>query len=155
MKTRKAITLILTVVASFILSGCSPQPTPTAPRKHIKLSTTRPQAPFSDGVLHGNTLYLAGRLGLDPATGKIPEDPKEEIKLILDGMKSTLAEAGMTMDDLVSVQIFSPEADRYYDLFNEVYRTYFTGPLPARAFLGSGVLLRGARFEVQGIAVKS
>ena len=154
MKTRTVITLILTLIASFIFSACSRQPTATTPRRYIKLSTTRPQAPFSDGVLHGNTLYLAGRLGLDPTTGKVPEDPKEEIKLILDGMKSTLAEAGMTMDDLVSVQIFCPEADKHYDLFNEVYRSYFTGQLPARAFLGSGVLLRGARFEVQGIAAK-
>ena len=154
MKTPKVITLILALVTSLVAAGCSPKATSTAPRRHFKLSTTNPQLPFSDGVLHGNTLYLAGRLGIDPKTGKIAEDPKEEVRLILDGLKAVLTEAGMTMDDLVSVQVFATEADRYYDLFNEVYRTYFTGPLPARAFLGSGALLRGARFEVLGIAIK-
>jgi len=58
------------------------------------------------------------------------------------------------MDDLVWVQIFASDlAD--YATFNKVYRTYFTGPMPARAFLGAGSLLGGAHFEVMGIAVKS
>ena len=60
----------------------------------------------------------------------------------------------MTMDDLVSVQVFCSDV-ALYDDFNAVYRTYFTGDPPARAFLGAGTLLRGARFEVMGIAVRS
>lgn len=123
-------------------------------RRHIKLSTSSPTAPFSDGVLVGDTLYLAGRIGHDPKTLKVPDDIREEIRIAMDGIKATLAEAGMTMDDLVAVQVFCPEAVKDYDVFNEVYRTYFTGPLPSRAFIGSGPLLRGGRFEVQGIAVK-
>ena len=59
----------------------------------------------------------------------------------------------MTMDDLVSVQIFCSDV-RHYDAFNGVYRTYFKKEFPARAFIGAGTLLFGARFEVQGIAVK-
>jgi 2-iminobutanoate/2-iminopropanoate deaminase len=64
-----------------------------------------------------------------------------------------LKEAGMTMDDLVSIQVFSPNAANY-DAFNSVYRSYFTKEFPSRAFVGSGTLLFGARFEVLGIAVK-
>ena len=56
----------------------------------------------------------------------------------------------LVMDDLVVVQIFASNvAD--YEAFNEVYRTFFTSEFPARAFLGSGTLLFGARFEVMGI----
>ena len=73
---------------------------------------------------------------------------------MLDQIAAVLAEAGMTMDDLVSVQVFCSDV-ALYDDFNAVYRTYFTGDPPARAFLGSGTLLRGARFEVMGIAVRS
>jgi 2-iminobutanoate/2-iminopropanoate deaminase len=62
--------------------------------------------------------------------------------------------AGLTMDDLVWVQIFASDLS-YYAAFNEVYRTYFKGPLPARAFLGAGSLLGGAHFEVMGVAVRS
>ena len=121
--------------------------------RYINLPGKNPELPFSDGVLAGNTLYLAGRLGLDAKTGKVPEDVDAEIRIILDGMKSTLQAAGMSMDDLVSVQVFSPRLD-LYDQFNAVYRTYFSKNFPARAFIGSGPLLRNARFEVLGIAVK-
>ncbi len=60
---------------------------------------------------------------------------------------------GLTMDDLVSVQVFCSDV-AYYAAFNAVYRTYFTREFPARAFVGAGTLLFEARFEVQGIAVK-
>ena len=122
-------------------------------RRYINLPGKNPQLPFSDGVLVGDTLYLSGRLGLDPKTGKVPEDVEMEIRLILDGMKATLSAAGMTMDHLVSVQVYSPNLD-LYDQFNAIYRTYFSKDFPARAFIGSGPLLRNARFEVMGIAVK-
>jgi enamine deaminase RidA (YjgF/YER057c/UK114 family) len=123
-------------------------------RRHINLPGRTSTAPFSDAVLVGDTLYLAGRLGLDPATGKPPQDPAAEARLILDGMKRVLAEAGMTMDDLVSVQVFCPDV-ALYDAFNKVYAGYFpSGRYPARAFIGSGPLLFGARFEVQGIAAR-
>ena len=68
-------------------------------------------------------------------------------------MKAVLAEAGLTMDDLVSVQVFCPDLS-LYDRFNAAYRGYFGKDLPARAFIGSGPLLRGGRFEMQGIAVR-
>lgn len=113
-----------------------------------------PNPLFSDAIQAGNTLYLAGRLGLDPGTGEVPDEPQQEARNILDQIQSVLAQAGMTMDDLVNVQVFCSDVD-FYDDFNVVYRTYFnTGEPPARAFLGAGTLLRGARFEVAGIAVK-
>jgi 2-iminobutanoate/2-iminopropanoate deaminase len=70
----------------------------------------------------------------------------------MDQIKAVLAQEKMGMDDLVTVQVFCTDV-KYYAAFNEVYRTYFT-KFPSRAFLGSGPLLGGARFEVQGIAVK-
>jgi reactive intermediate/imine deaminase len=131
-----------------------PEPkTVIGPVRHIVLPTRKDQLPFSDAVLVGNTLYLAGRIGIDPQTGKAPEDVEKEIRFLLDGMKSTLTAAGLTMDDLVSVQVFCPDLT-LYDRFNEVYRTYFTKEFPARAFIGSGPLLRGGHFEIQGIAVR-
>ncbi len=115
---------------------------------------TAPNPLFSDAIQVGDTLYLAGRLGLDPETGAPPADPGDEARIVLDQIAAVLAEAGMTMDDLVSVQVFCSDV-ALYDDFNAVYRTYFSADPPARAFLGSGTLLRGARFEVMGIAVRS
>jgi len=110
------------------------------------------QAPFCDAVQVGNTLYLSGRLGIDPRTGQVPADITTEIRIIMEGMRGTLAEAGMTMDDLVSVQVFMTDL-AYYDQFNAVYRTYFTRAVPARAIMGVQKLLRGARVEIQATAV--
>ena len=110
--------------------------------------------PFSASVLAGDTLYVSGTTdGTNPATGKAPEDAKTGAKVVLDNIKKTVEAAGLTMDDLVWVQIFTSDL-KYYADFNEVYRTYFTGPMPARAFIGAGSLLGGAHFEVMGIAVK-
>ena len=122
-------------------------------KRHIILPGRTSQAPFSDGVLVGNTLYLAGRLGTDAKTGQIPTDVEQEIRNILDGLKAVLGEAKMSMDDLVSVQVFCPDLT-LYDKFNTVYRSYFGKDFPARAFLGSGPLLRGAHFEIQAVAAK-
>jgi reactive intermediate/imine deaminase len=122
-------------------------------RRVINLPNRNVNAPFSDGVMVGNTLYLAGRLGIDPKTNQIPSDPEQEARIMIDGIKAVLAEAGMTMDDLVTVQVFCSDVS-LFDKFNGVYRSYFKKDFPARAFLGSGPLLRGARFEMQAIAVK-
>jgi enamine deaminase RidA (YjgF/YER057c/UK114 family) len=111
------------------------------------------QAPFSDAVMVGNTLYIAGRIGIDTQTGKPPEDVEQEIKILLDGFKGVLAEEKMTMDDLVFVQVFCPDLS-LYGKFNDAYKTYFGKDYPARAFIGSGPLLRGGHFEMNGIAVK-
>jgi reactive intermediate/imine deaminase len=115
--------------------------------------TLEANLPFSDAVWAGDTLYLSGHLGLDPKTGKPGDTPEVEARLMLDAFKRTLESAGLTMDHLVSVQIFCSDVS-LFKTFNSVYETYFTGKFPARAFLGSGQLLFGARFEVQGIAVK-
>lgn len=122
--------------------------------KRIRLErTVRSNLPFSDAVWHGDTLYLSGHIGLDPKTGRPPSTAEEEARLVLDGVKGTLEAAGLTMNDLLSVQIFCSDVT-LFEKFNVVYRTYFQGEFPARAFLGSGKLLFDARFEVQAIAGK-
>ena len=108
--------------------------------------------PFSDAVLVGNTLYIAGHLGLDK-NGQPPSSGEEEAKLVMESVKQTVEQAGLTMDDVVSMQIFCSDL-KLYDTFNAVYKTYFHGDFPARAFVGAGSLLRGAKYEVMGIAVK-
>jgi enamine deaminase RidA (YjgF/YER057c/UK114 family) len=120
-------------------------------RRHI---SRNPALPFSDAVLiDGHTLYISGRIGLIPGTTQVPALIDEEIVYLMEDLRSVLHAAGMTLDDLVSLQIFCPDIS-LWEPFNAIYRTFFSGPLPARAFLGSGPLLFGAHFEVMGIAVK-
>jgi 2-iminobutanoate/2-iminopropanoate deaminase len=113
-------------------------------RKYITLPReTAKTAPFSEAVLVGDTLYVGGHIGLDPKTGKPGATPEEEAKLVMESIKRTIEASGMNMDDLVSVQVFCSDVS-HFDAFNGVYRTYFHGNYPARAFLGSGNLLFGA-----------
>jgi 2-iminobutanoate/2-iminopropanoate deaminase len=142
-----ASALVLVVLAGGAVSA------QTVERREIRLAN-RPATdvrPFSDAVRVGNTLYLAGRTGGDK-DGKIPAEAADEARAVMDQIKAVLAQEKMAMDDLVTVQVFCTDV-KYYAAFNEVYRTYFT-KFPARAFIGSGPLLGGARFEVQGIAVQ-
>jgi reactive intermediate/imine deaminase len=133
-----------------ITTGSAAAQAPT--RRYVDPKTPESTgSPFSGAVMVGNTLYLSGQLGAS-ATNK-PETAELEATAVLNNVKALLAKADMTMDDLVTVTIFtSNTAD--YAAFNTVYRGYFTKEFPARAFIGAGPLLFGARFEVQGIAVK-
>lgn len=146
------LVLVVMAAASMSAQAAPGQAGSQSARRYINLPKVV-QAPFSDGVLVGNTLYIAGRLGIDPKTGKLPDDVEQEARTVLDGVKSVLTEAGMTMDDLVTVQVFCSDV-ALYAKFNDVYKTYFSKDFPARAFVGSGTLLRGAHFEINGIAVK-
>jgi 2-iminobutanoate/2-iminopropanoate deaminase len=145
--------ILLALAVAATVGGAFSQTDSTAKRRAINLPDKPVQAPFSNAILAGDTLYLAGSIGLDPKTGKAPEKIEDEIKLLLDGYKATLAQANMTMDDLVYVQIFCSDL-AYYDKFNAAYKTYFSKDFPARAFIGAGSLLRGGHFEMQAIAVR-
>lgn len=147
MRPIQGIALGLILAAPAALAG--------TPRTFIDARTNalnRNDPPFSGSVKAGDTLYISGQIGLGPDR-KPPADVAEEAKLVMDSMRNQLVKAGMTMDDLVSVQVFCSDV-KHYDAFNAVYRAYFTKEFPARAFLGSGPLLFGARFEVMGVAVK-
>lgn len=121
-------------------------------RKHFNLPRSH-DYPFTDGVLAGGTLYLSGRIGLDPRTGRAAENVEEEARLMLEGFREVLAKAGMTMDDLVYATVYCTDL-ALFGRFNEVYRTFFRREFPARAFLGVKDLVLGARFEIQGMALK-
>lgn len=147
---KSAFAAVLLALAPVMASAATPV-------THFPAGTGTPGGaapPFSGAVLAGDTLYVAGTTdGTDPATGKPPVDATRGAQVVMDNIKRTVEGAGLTMDDLVWVQIFTSDLKTYAD-FNAVYRTYFKGPAPARAFVGAGSLLGGARFEVMGIAVK-
>ena len=141
----KKPTLTLVALTFALLSSCasSPQYFPGA----------NPELPYSSLVRVGNTVYVAGHLGLDPDTGKAPASVEQEITIMLDRFSATLARAGLTMDNLVRVDVYCSNVT-LYPTFNDLYGKRFTKKrYPTRAFVGSGTLLRGCHFEIVGIAV--
>lgn len=144
----------IVLAASCLLLPVTAMAAPADPPARRYIADPANKRPLSQAVLVRDTLYLSGTLGLDKA-GQVPADIKAEIKIALDNLKQAAEAAGFKMDDLVSVQVFCTDLS-LFDTFNEIYRTYFTtGNFPARAFLGTDKLLRGAHFEVMAIAVKS
>lgn len=144
----RGITSLLLLLTFSIAAGAADRKFMVSPR-----AGDRKGLPFSDAVLVGNTLYIGGHIGLDPKTGLAPADAEAEAHLVMDGIKKTVEDAGLSMDDLVSLQVFCTDL-KLYDTFNAVYRTYFHGDFPARSFIGAGNLLRNGHYEVLGIAVK-
>jgi 2-iminobutanoate/2-iminopropanoate deaminase len=155
MNRRIIVTLFcLAFAGSVVAFGAFSQAPANPQRTAIHLPGSNPRSPLSDGILSGSTLYLSGRIGIDPKTGQAPAEVDAEIHLLLDSVKATLAAAGLTMDDLVYVQISCTDLS-LFDKFNAIYRTYFTvKDLPAREFVGAAALLRGGHFELQSIAVR-
>src|SRR5439155_393715 len=89
----------------FVLVGGSAAVATAEGNRHVRLKSrdAKDVRPFDDAVRVGNTLYLAGRIGLDAATQKPPADAAAEVRNVMDQIKSVLAQEGMTMDDLVTV----------------------------------------------------
>jgi reactive intermediate/imine deaminase len=123
-------------------------------RQYYGETTANPSAPpFSEAVLVGETLYVAGHIGLDPKTQLAVATVDDEARAVMDATKQALESAGFSIDDLVSVTIYCTDL-ALYDGFNAIYRGYFHGHYPARAFIGVKQLVRGAHFEVAGVATR-
>jgi reactive intermediate/imine deaminase len=136
------------------------QATPTAappPRRVIQPPGYRPTpSPLSPGIMVGDTLYLSGSTGGDPATGQLVKGGFEaEMRQIMANMQAVLKEAGMTLADVVSVTGYLVDmAD--FARYNEIYVEYFkTPPLPTRSTVAVKELARGARIEMTMTAVRS
>lgn len=61
--------------------------------------------PFSNAVIAGNTVYLAGHIGFNPATRKMPEDVEQEARFVLDALRDTLTRSGLSLQDVVSLTV--------------------------------------------------
>jgi 2-iminobutanoate/2-iminopropanoate deaminase len=123
-----------------------------AQRKAINLqpNSTRP---FSDAVLVGDTLYLAGAMGRD-AAGKFPEAFADEARAAMQHQADVLKAAGFEMADVVKVTCFLADL-KDYDDWNKVYRDFVKGPdMPARSTVQVAGLVQHGRIEVEMIAVK-
>lgn len=110
--------------------------------------------PYSQALLAGNTLYISGQLGIDPATGKLVDgDTAAQARQALKNIMAILMEENMSMHNVVQVQVFlSDIAD--FGAVNEVYKTFFTEPYPARAAFQVAALPADARVEILAIAIK-
>jgi 2-iminobutanoate/2-iminopropanoate deaminase len=109
--------------------------------------------PFSPGLLVDGTLYIAGQVGQDLASGAIPEDFEAEVKKTLDNIGLVLKEAKMDFGHAVSVNVYLTDMELFQRM-NAVYITYFKEPRPVRTTVGVPKLVGKARIEITVTARK-
>jgi 2-iminobutanoate/2-iminopropanoate deaminase len=120
--------------------------------KAINLSPGR-GLPFSDGIVAGNTLYVAGQEGTTDA-GKLAEGGiGPETKATLENIEKVIKAAGFEMKDIVSVTVYLADIREFPDM-NKVYKAFMPDPKPARATIQAAALVNNARIEISAIAVK-
>ncbi|MGH9658235.1 MAG: RidA family protein [Bryobacteraceae bacterium] len=103
--------------------------------------------PFSPGIQSGGTLYVAGQIGRDLATGKIPDNFEAEVRQTLDNIGLILKEAKMSFDDVVAVNVYLTDIGLFQRM-NAVYTTYFKEPRPVRTTVGVASLVGTAKIEI-------
>lgn len=120
-----------------------------------KVSTERapkPVGPYSQAIVAGNTIYVAGQGPFDPLTGKMPASFEEQAVQVFENIKAIVEAGGAKLGDVVKVNVYLADLGNFARM-NEVYRRYFSGDFPARATVGTQ-LLGGMGIEVECIAVK-
>lgn len=161
------LALALTLSGAFGLApGCQPAPpaaedgsapgAPSADTLRAIATDAAPEAigPYSQGILAGSTLYLAGQIALDPETGEMVAGGIEaETHRVMRNLGAVLEAAGLGFGDVVQSQVFLADLDDFQAM-NAVYGEYFEEPFPARATVQVARLPRDARVEIQLVAVR-
>lgn len=109
--------------------------------------------PFSDGIVAGNTLYIAGQEGSDDAGKLVEGGITAETKAALENVQKVTKSAGFDLKDIVSVTVYLADIHEFGDM-NKVYKSFLPDPKPARATIQAAALVNDARIEVSAIAVK-
>ena len=128
-----------------------------APKPHTRVQAPdlplRAGAPYSQGVMAGDLLYLSGNIGTDPRTGQPPAAFADATRQSLDNLGRVLKAAGLGWEDVVKVNVYVKDMGRYEE-FNKVYTSVLPAPLPARTFLGVAELPGGGQVEIEAVAVR-
>jgi 2-iminobutanoate/2-iminopropanoate deaminase len=142
------------IVVGFVLSSVVAAKEPAAVEFLNSGKVYPAGVPLSEAVLVGDTLYLSGQIGIQPGTLKlVPGGLKEETAQTLTNIRTTLEAHGFSMRDVIKCTVMLADITQWGD-FNEIYKTFFSAPYPARSALGANGLALGARVEVECVAVR-
>ena len=109
--------------------------------------------PYSQAVKAGNTIYVSGQLPVDPATGEFAgDDIATQTKQSLTNIKNILEKAGAGMENVVKTTVLLSDIGDFAAM-NEVYATFFKEPFPARAAFQVAAIPKGAKVEIEAVAV--
>ena len=111
--------------------------------------------PYSQAITTDDLVFCSGQVGLDPATGElVPGGVEAEAERVIHNLEAVLDAAGCTLADVVKTTCFLADINDF-GTFNSVYAKFWPDPPPARSTFGVAALPRGARVEIEAIAVRS
>jgi 2-iminobutanoate/2-iminopropanoate deaminase len=142
--SKRLITVVLLLLCTGVALG--------AQKKVILPKGATPSAAWSYGIQADGTLYVSG-MGGEDAAGKIPFSFEAEVKQSLDNINTVLKEAGMTVADVVSVQVYITDG-ALFDRMNTVYKAYFKEPKPTRTTVVVSMLVGSGHVEITATAKK-
>src|SRR5437879_12137931 len=148
----KTMRLLMTIVGLALTTAFSCQIGLAQEHKAINLSTAR-GLPFNDGIVAGNTLYVAGQEGTDDSGKLASGGIGPETTAVLENIQKVLKAAGFELKDVVNVTVFLADIHEFGDM-NKVYKNVMPDPKPARATIQAAALVNNARVEISSIAVK-
>ena len=108
--------------------------------------------PYSQAIRTGNTVWLSGQIGLDPATGQMVEGLEAQAHRVFANLRAVATAAGGSLDDFVKVSILMADLAGFAKV-NEIMAGYFRQPYPARATYQVAALPRGGLIEVEAVMV--
>jgi 2-iminobutanoate/2-iminopropanoate deaminase len=144
--------LFIGAVAVALMIGLAGPRSHGQERKAVNLSPGR-GLPFSDAIVAGNTLYVAGQEGTDDSGKLAAGGIGPETTATLENIQKVLKAAGFELKDVVSVTVYLADIHDFGDM-NKVYKSVMPDPKPARATIQAAALVHNARIEISAIAVK-
>jgi 2-iminobutanoate/2-iminopropanoate deaminase len=115
----------------------------------------KPIGPYSQAVIEGDFIFLAGQGCINPLTGKMElGDVRSETKRTFENIRGILQAAGSSLDDVMKCNVYLRDINDFAAM-SEVYETYFSAPFPARTTIEAGALPGGIAVEIECIAKKA
>lgn len=151
-KRTRSIQLLILALTMGLTVGVASKRSFAQERKSVNLSPAR-GLPFSDGIVAGNTLYVAGQEGTDASDKLAAGGIGPETTAALENIQKVLKAAGFELKDIVSVTVYLADIREFPDM-NKIYKGVMPDPKPARATIQAAALVNNARIEISAIAVK-
>ena len=131
--------------------------TAAAQKDHLRINSKeappRPGAPYNQGVMVGNLIWVSGNVGQDPVTQKVNPDFAVEARQSLKNIEAILKAADLSLADVVKTNVYVTDVAKY-DAFNAIYVEMMPRPLPARTFVGVAALPNSAQIEIEVVAAR-
>ncbi len=123
------------------------------PKNVIKTNKApKPTSPYSQGFRAGDLIYTAGQVGIDPQTGELSDNFPDQLNQSLTNIKGILNAEGVTMNDIIKTTVILSDI-KFFSKLNEIYKTYFKEPYPARTTIGASLPGR-VMVEIEAVAYK-